>query len=87
MNTSKVISLLCGAALLGFGVMMVGLTVDAFVLTAFSGTVVALLVLAIVRDYAPRAQRFEPRPNLSKRRHGSRSLSVSGRHARYPLAA
>ncbi|HRE82601.1 MAG TPA: hypothetical protein PLN52_16275 [Opitutaceae bacterium] len=83
MKTSSLIALLASAALVGFGLTAIGLAADAFVLAAFSGTMIALLLLAAVRDYAPRARRFELKrvPTATSRSAATR------RSARFPLAA
>lgn len=87
MKTSSLVSFLASAALVGFGLMLIGLAADTFVPMAFSGTVVALLLLATVRDYSPRARRFELK-RVPAAAPASASASPSTRRgARLPLAA
>lgn len=83
MKTSSLVSIFASAALVGFGLTLIGLAADAFVLAAFSGTVVALLLLAAVRDYSPRARRFELKRAPATAAHSA----PTRRGARLPLAA
>jgi len=76
MIRSTSVSVFATLALAGFGLFLVGLSLDAFALTGFSIAVVSLLLLSAAGDYAPRQRRFEP--SLVK---------ANANSARLPLAA
>jgi len=76
MIRSTSVSVFATLALAGYGLFLLGLSLDAFALTGFWIAVVSLLLLNAAGDYAPRRRRFEP------------SLVKAEAHsARLPLAA
>ncbi len=77
MNASKLTVALAALALLGIGLNLAGIPLNVFTPLAFGMAVASLTLLAAVRDYAPKPQRYEP-AHASTRRP---ALS------RYPLAA